>query len=146
MVGLHDVAQRTIDSSCVDGVLCESHVKCFCSSYLLGSIRLCVFLNDDITRAVKIKVTASDFTAPLWEVSIFSSQQCCSDAAVPPSPFPGPPRFLLALKTAAAAALPPFTSDKHGLEMLSLEVMRFCLDRMMTRMKPPHTNEPRSAK
>lgn len=93
-----------------------------------------------------MKVTAPDFTAPLWEVSIFASQQCCLGAAVPPSPLPGPPRSLLALKTAAAAALPPFTSDKHGLEMLSLEVMSFCLDRMMTRIKPTHTNEPQSAK
>lgn len=137
--------QRIIDSSCVDEVL-SGNVSCFCSSYLLSSIRIFVFLNGDITRPVKIKVTAPDFTAPLWEVSSFASQQCCSDAAVPPSPLPGPPRSLLALKTAAAAALPPFTSDKHGLEMLSLEVMSFCLDRMMTRIKPTHTNEPRRAK
>lgn len=86
-----------------------------------------------------------DLTAPPQKVSIFGF--LTELPGMQPALYPqalGPPSFLLALK--AAAAPPPFSSDKHGLEMLSLEVMSFCLDRIMTSIKPTHANKPQSAK
>lgn len=63
-------------------------------------------------------------------------------AAVPPSPCPGPPSSLWH-RDGSSGCSATFTADKHGWEILSLEVMRFYLDRTMTSIKPTHTNEPK---